>query len=46
MQDEIDFVLPHPNGWEGTQQSDMRRAAVLARLIPDIAGGHARLIRD
>jgi hypothetical protein len=32
---QIDFVLSHPNGWEGAQQSQMRRAAVLARLIPD-----------
>ena len=41
--DQIDFVLSHPNGWEGTQQSEMRRAAVLADLIPDTTAGHARL---
>ena len=39
----IDFVLSHPNGWEGTQQSEMRRAAILAGLVPDNASGHARL---
>ena len=39
----IDFVLSHPNGWEGTQQSEMRRAAVLAGLVPDNESGHARL---
>ena len=39
----IEFVLSHPNGWEGTQQSEMRRAAVLAGLVPDSASGHARL---
>jgi hypothetical protein len=39
----IDFVLSHPNGWEGTQQSEMRRAAVLAGLIPDNESGHSRL---
>ena len=39
----IDFVLSHPNGWEGTQQSEMRRAAVLAGLVPDNASGHSRL---
>ena len=39
----IDFVLSHPNGWEGTQQTEMRRAAVLAGLVPDNASGHARL---
>ena len=43
VQDEIDFVLPHPNGWEVTQQREMRRAAVLADLIPDTTAGHARL---
>jgi len=40
---DIDFVLSHPNGWEGTQQQEMRRAAVAARLIPDSPVGHARL---
>ena len=39
----IDFVLSHPNGWEGTQQSELRRAAVLAGLVPDNPSGHARL---
>ena len=39
----IDFVLSHPNGWEGTEQSEMRRAAVLAGLVPDNASGHSRL---
>ncbi len=29
-----DYVLSHPNGWEGTQQSQMRSAAILAGLIP------------
>ena len=43
VQDQIDFVLSHPNGWEGTQQSEMRRAAVLAALIPNTTAGHARL---
>ena len=38
-----EFVLAHPNGWEGAQQSMMRRAAVTAGLIPDSAAGHARL---
>ena len=39
----INFVLSHPNGWEGTQQNEMRRAAVLAGLVPDNESGHARL---
>jgi len=29
----IDFILTHPNGWEGKQQSDMRQAAVNAGLV-------------
>ena len=44
VKSHIDFVLPHPNGWEGTQQSEMRRAAVLAGLVPDNESGHARLL--
>jgi len=43
VENDIDFVLSHPNGWEGTQQQEMRKAAVAARLVPDNAGGHARL---
>ena len=43
VKSHIDFVLSQPNGWEGTQQSEMRRAAVLAGLVPDNASGHARL---
>lgn len=40
---QIEFVLSHPNGWEGTQQSQMRKAAVLANLIEDTIAGNARL---
>ena len=43
MQNDIDYVLSHPNGWEGKEQADMRCAAVLAKLIPDTKEGHARL---
>ena len=43
VKSHIDFVLSHPNGWEGTQQSEMRRAAILAGLVPDNASGHSRL---
>ena len=43
VKDDIDFVLSHPNGWEGKEQNQMRRAAVLAGLIPDIPSGHARV---
>jgi hypothetical protein len=43
VSDQIDFVLSHPNGWEGAQQAQLRKAAVLANLIPDTIAGHARL---
>ncbi len=29
----IEFILSHPNGWEGKQQSEMRRAAINAGLV-------------
>ncbi|KAJ2912878.1 hypothetical protein MD484_g7538, partial [Candolleomyces efflorescens] len=41
---EIDYVISHPNGWEGYQQSQIRRAVVLAQLIPDTTEGHARVL--
>ncbi|KJA20616.1 hypothetical protein HYPSUDRAFT_42920 [Hypholoma sublateritium FD-334 SS-4] len=43
VQGQIEFVLSHPNGWEGTQQSQMREAAVLAKLVVDTPAGNARL---
>ncbi|TFK33569.1 hypothetical protein BDQ12DRAFT_738725 [Crucibulum laeve] len=43
VEKNIDFVLTHPNGWEGHQQSQMRRAAVLAGLVPDDAAGQSRI---
>ena len=43
VKSDIDFVLSHPNGWEGAQQSEIRRAAVLAELIPDNESGHSRI---
>ena len=42
VKSQIDFVLSHPNGWEGTQ-SEMRRAAVLAGLVPDNPNDHSRI---
>ena len=41
--DDIHFVLSHPNGWEGTEQSQMRKAAVKADLIPNDQSGHSRV---
>ena len=43
VQYQIEFVLSHPNGWEGAQQSQLRQAAILARLIPDTSAGNSRL---
>ncbi|KDR69801.1 hypothetical protein GALMADRAFT_145198 [Galerina marginata CBS 339.88] len=43
LESRTDFVLTHPNGWEGGQQSLMRKAAVKAGLVPDTEGGHQRL---
>ncbi|KDR74253.1 hypothetical protein GALMADRAFT_250020 [Galerina marginata CBS 339.88] len=40
---DIGFVLSHPNGWEGKEQTQMRKAAVLASLIPDTEAGYSRL---
>ncbi|EPT00710.1 hypothetical protein FOMPIDRAFT_150495 [Fomitopsis schrenkii] len=39
----IDFVLSHPNGWSGPQQSSMRRAAIIAKLVPDDDEGASRI---
>ncbi|KAI0031110.1 hypothetical protein K488DRAFT_87114 [Vararia minispora EC-137] len=34
-EDDMTFVLAHPNGWGGAQQAVMRRAMVKAGLVPD-----------
>ena len=43
VEKDIDYVLSHPNGWEGFPQTQMRQAAVQAGLIPDTTKGHARI---
>jgi hypothetical protein len=40
---DLQFVLSHPNGWEGAQQTKMRRAAVIGGLIPDTDEGRSRI---
>ena len=40
---DIKYVLTHPNGWGGPQQVQMRRAAILAGLIPSTEDGHSRI---
>jgi hypothetical protein len=43
VEEDIQVVLSHPNGWEGAQQTKMRRAAVYGGLIPDTDAGKARI---
>ncbi|KAI1793699.1 hypothetical protein LXA43DRAFT_1121934 [Ganoderma leucocontextum] len=43
VQNSIEFVLTHPNGWEGLQQEKMRKAAVIAGLVPDTCEGQSRI---
>lgn len=43
LESNAEFVLSHPNGWEGAQQGMMREAAIMAGLIPNDANGRARL---
>ncbi|KAI8977709.1 hypothetical protein BD414DRAFT_580166 [Trametes punicea] len=43
VEDRIEFILSHPNGWGGLQQGKMRQAAVQAGLIPDSAAGRERV---
>lgn len=43
VEHDLQFVLSHPNGWEGAQQTKMRRAAVYGGLIPDTDEGKARI---
>lgn len=35
IEGDVEFVLAHPNGWEGQQQSLMRKAAVMAGLVEE-----------
>jgi hypothetical protein len=40
---DIQFVLSHPNGWEGAQQTKMRNAAIYAQLISSSDSDKARV---
>ncbi|TFK20835.1 hypothetical protein FA15DRAFT_707737 [Coprinopsis marcescibilis] len=40
----IDLVLTHPNGWEGSQQMQMRKAAVQAGIFSSTEEGSQRLL--
>ena len=39
----VEFILSHPNGWEGKQQSEMRRAAVSAGLVATVSEALERI---
>ncbi|KAI0708756.1 hypothetical protein C8T65DRAFT_650008 [Cerioporus squamosus] len=43
LEDRIEIILSHPNGWEGLQQGKMRQAAVKGGLVPNTSAGHARV---
>ncbi|KAF8141960.1 hypothetical protein EV363DRAFT_1468651 [Boletus edulis] len=43
VKDEIQFIFTHPNGWEGAQQQQIRRAIELAGLVPSTPEGRARV---
>ena len=43
FEDRIEFVLSHPNGWEGLQQSKMREDAIMGGLVPSAAAGNAHV---
>ena len=43
VEHRIEYVLTHPNGWEGGQQANIRTAAIFAGLIPDTDEGRARV---
>lgn len=43
LKDKVHFILSHPNGWEGPQQTLMRQASIMAGLIPDTSEGHDRV---
>lgn len=40
---KVEFILSHPNAWEGAQQTLMRRAAVQAGLISDTPSDKQRI---
>ena len=40
----VEFILSHPNGWEGKQQSEMRRAAIDAGLVATASEASQQII--
>ncbi|KAI6044886.1 hypothetical protein EDC04DRAFT_2889550 [Pisolithus marmoratus] len=43
LEDRIEFILTHPNGWEGPQQQQIHKAAELAGLVPVGEEGQSRV---
>ncbi|KIM58494.1 hypothetical protein SCLCIDRAFT_128104 [Scleroderma citrinum Foug A] len=43
LESNMEFILTHPNGWEGPQQQQIRNAAELGGLIPAGEEGQSRI---
>ena len=43
VEGEIQFILTHPNGWGGIQQTQIRDACIRAGLIPGTTAGRSRI---
>ncbi|KAI9569153.1 hypothetical protein HD554DRAFT_2204656 [Boletus coccyginus] len=43
VENSIEFIFTHPNGWEGLQQQRYRRAIVRAGLVPGTREGQSRV---
>lgn len=43
LRSKAEFIIAHPNGWEGAQQARLRKAAILGGLVPDTAAGKSRV---
>jgi len=43
VEDSIEYIFTHPNGWEGPQQQLYRRAIVQAGLVPSTREGQSRV---
>ena len=43
IEDSIEYIFTHPNGWEGAQQQQYRQAVERAGLIPSTPDGRSRV---
>ena len=46
LENDIEFVLTHPNGWEGPQQQQIRHAAELGGLVPEEGQSRIHLLTE